>query len=1117
MAESSPPKSDWLSRMLAVTIEGPLPLLILLVALIGGIVALVITPREEEPQIVVPLADVMVSAPGLDARQIERQIATPLEKLLYQIDGVEYVYSMSRPERCVVTVRFFVGEDRVASLVKIYNKLYSETDRIPAAVKAWVVKPIEIDDVPIVIAVLWSDNPRLTGDHELRRLAEEIEHDLQSIKNTNKLEVTGGRPRQIRVELDPEALAARQTAPLDVAWAIDVSNKLLPAGEVQVLDREIVVDAGNFIQSAQDLRKLVINVVDGVPVYLDDVATVTDGPAEPTSYTWIGFGPASDKWQKYPHVYPAVTISIAKKKGSNAVWVAEEIEDYFSKLNRDIFPPEVNYRIIRNYGKTADDKINNLVSSLLVAVLTVVIFLGLFLGWRAALVVGIAVPICYGITLLFDFFAGYTINRVTLFALILALGLLVDDPITGVDNIERYLRTGRYSRRRGVILAMSEIRGALIMSTIAIIMAFAPLRFITGMMGPYMAPMAFNVPVSVTVSTVVAFLVTPWLAHKFIRPSSHPSGYDVTKSNLYRIYALLLKPLIVTQRRSWIFLTIVMVMFLVAMLFPALRLVPLKMLPYDNKDEFQLVVDMPEGTTLERTQGVVAALGAYLKTVPEIRDYTAFVGVPSPMDFNGMVRHYYLRQGAHYADIRVTLAERERRSQQSHGILLRIRRNLEAIAQNSKARIKLVEVPPGPPVISTITAELYGTKATPYADLRQAAKLLEKRLKQEPFVVDVDTSVEDDQQKITFVPDKEKAALSGIGTEDIAQTIRLANHGLIAGYMQISREVNPLPIVLRLPFDIRSSPHALTTLRVKGRPGITKVREKTGLRDAPQPIVPLAELGQPQWTQQDKAIYHKNLRPVVYVFAEVAGRTPAEVVLDVSSDMNKDAADNQAVPPERRTYLNPGGGLSWTLPDDIQTVWNGEGEWEITLRVFRDLGIAFGVALLGIFIVLRIQTGLSTITAIIMLAIPLSIIGIMPGFWLLNQLGDRVINGFPNPILFTATAMIGMIALAGIVVRNSLILVEFIHMALREGKALHEALLQAGSVRMRPIFLTAATTLLGNLVITLDPIFSGLAWAIIFGITASTMFTLFVIPVLYKLVYINKPGHGLPPGRDKEA
>jgi len=805
------------------------------------------------------------------------------------------------------------------------------------------------------------------------------------------------------------------------------------------------------------------------------------------------------------------------------VWVDSELRGVLQDIatdaggTREIFPPEVDYRIIRNYGQTANDKINNLVSSLLVAVLTVVVFIGIFLGWRAALVVGLAVPICYGITLSLDLFAGYTINRVTLFALILALGLLVDDPITGVDNIERYLRTGRRPRWRSVILAMAEIRSALVMSTIAIIIAFAPLRYITGMMGPYMAPMAFNVPVSVTVSTLVAFLVTPWLAYKVLKPSRKHAGYDVTETGLYRAYASSLKPLLRTPRRSWMFLAVVTLFFLVSMMLPALRLVPLKLLPYDNKNEFQVIVDMPEGTTLERTQGVVAALSKYLGTVPEVRDYTAFVGVPSPMDFNGMVRHYYLRQGPHNADIRVTLAERQRRTQQSHAILLRIRRDLEEIAQASNARIKLVEVPPGPPVLSTLTVELYGGKATPYSSLQEAAKGLEERLEREPFVVDVDTSVGDDQQRIVFVPDREKAALSGIGTEEVARTIRLANHGLVAGYMQIPREVNPLPVVLRLPIDIRSSPHALTALHVKGRPGITKIREKSGVRDAPQPIVPLAELGDFHWSMQDKVIHHKNLRPVVYVFAEVAGQAPAEIVLDVAGDLNQDSAESHRVPLEWRTYLNPGRGLPWTLPDGVKAVWNGEGEWEITLRVFRDLGIAFAVALLGIFLVLRIQTGLSAITTIIMMAIPLSIIGIMPGFWILNQIGERLIDGFPNPIFFTATAMIGMIALAGIVVRNSLILVEFIHMALREGKDLHEALIRAGAVRMRPIFLTAGTTLLGNLVITLDPVFSGLAWAIIFGIAASTMFTLFVVPVLYSLVYGRRPGHGLPPRRDIEA
>ena len=1117
MEESPSQKLDGLSRLLGRVMTGPLPLLLLMGAFLGGIVALMITPREEEPQIVVPLADVLVSAPGLSAQQVERQIATPLEKFLYQIDGVEYVYSMSMPERCVVTVRFYVGEDREDSLIKIYNKIFSHTDRIPDGVQSWVVKPIEIDDVPIVVAALWSENPNLTSDHKLRRLAEEIEHDLQSIENTNKLQVTGGRPRQIRVELDPSALAARRTAPLEVAWAIDVSNKLLPAGEVQVMDREIVVEAGDFIQSADELGKLVINVVDGVPVYLKDVARLIDGPAEPDSYTWIGFGPASDRLQNFSDVYPAVAISIAKKRGANAVWVAREVEDYFSKLKREIFPPEVHYRIIRNYGETANDKINNLVSSLLVAVLTVVIFIGIFLGWRAALVVGLAVPICYGITLLLDLLAGYTINRVTLFALILALGLLVDDPITGVDNIERYLSIRQRPRPLRVLLAIAEIRSPLIMSTIAIIFAFAPLHYITGMMGPYMAPMAFNVPVSVIMSTVVAFLVTPWLAYKLVKPSPGDSPYDITETRLYRLYASLLRPLLSTNSRSWVFLAVVALLFFVSALLPAFRLIPLKLLPYDNKNEFQVVVDMPEGTTLERTQGVVTALTTYLRSVPEVRDYTAFVGMPSPMDFNGMVRHYYLRQGAHYADIRVTLAERQRRSQQSHAILLRIRRDLERIAEASGALIKLVEVPPGPPVISTVTAELYGRKATPYTSLQEAAKGLEERLKREAFVVDVDTSVGDDQEKIIFVPDKEKAALSGIGTEDIAATIRLANQGLVAGYMNIPTEVNPLPVVLRLPLDIRTSVDALTTLHVKGRPGITKIREKSGIRDAPQPIVPLAELGTLHSLVQNKIIYHKNLRPVVYVFAEVAGRTPAEIVLDVSSDMNKEVTNGRPISLDRRTYLNSGGGLPWKLPEGIQVVWKGEGEWKITLRVFRDLGIAFAVALLGIFLVLRIQTGLSAMTAIIMLAIPLSIIGIMPGFWLLNHLGERVVAGFPNPILFTATAMIGMIALAGIVVRNSLILVEFIQGALREGKDLREALVQSGAVRMRPIFLTAGTTLLGNLVITLDPIFSGLAWAIIFGIGASTMFTLFVVPVLYNLVYGNKPRHGLPPRRDVET
>ncbi len=1088
--------------------DSPMPAMLILLALLSGAVALWLTPREEEPQIVVPIADVIVNAPGLSAQQVERQIAVPLEKLLHQIDGVEYVYSVSRNGGCVVTVRYYVGEDREESLFKIYNKVFSNSDQIPDAVTSWVVKPNEVDDVPIVVAALWSDDPERFGDHELRRLAEEIEQELQSITATNRVYVTGGRPRQIRIELDAEALAARRTAALDVAWAIQVSNQQIPAGEIQQRNQAIVIEAGTFFGDADDLRSMVVNVVDGVPVHLSEVAQVIDGPGGPVDYTWIGFGPADANEQERDDVYPAVYISVAKQKGSNAVWVARDVLQRLAELEHRVFPPGVHVRIIRDYGQTADQKVDDLVSSLGVAVLTVVIFIGVFLGWRPALVIGLAVPICYGVALGLDLLGGYTINRVTLFALILALGLLVDDPITGVDNIERFFRIGGRKPRAAVIAAMSEIREALIMSTIAIILAFAPLFFITGMMGPYMAPMAFNVPLAVIASTVVAFVVTPWLAFKILRRTPGNEPYDVTTTFTYRLYNRILRPMLANRTRAWLFLGFVAVLFFGSAAMPMFRLVPLKLLPYDNKNEFQIVINMPEGTTLETTENVARDFAEYLRTVPEVKDISAFVGTPSPMDFNGMVRQYYLRTGAHMADLRVTLADRHARKQQSHAVLLRLRSELEAIGRAHGADVALVEVPPGPPVIATIAAEVYGEETTPYTDLQNAARTVAERLKREPFVVDVDSSVQAEQRRIVFETDKEKAALSGIATEDIAKTIAMGTAGMVAGYLQIPTEVGPLPIRLRLPMEQRNSIDNLSAFHVKGRPGITKIRDAGGVRDAPTPLVELGELGHFTETVQDQPIFHKNLKRVAYVMAEGAGRMPAEIILDVGADHG---AESSALRPlAARTYLSNGGNDAWRLPDDITVVWNGEGEWDITLRVFRDLGIAFGVALVGIFIVLYVQTGLASIAGIIMLAIPLSMIGIMPGFWLLNQFGERIVEGYPDPVLFTATAMIGMIALAGIVVRNSLVLIEFVHLALKQGMVFTEALVQAGAIRMRPVFLTAGTTVLGNIVITLDPIFNGLAWAIIFGIAASTLFTLAVIPIVYYLVYERTPGHGLP-------
>lgn len=1104
------------ARIVDRFLDGPLPVLIILVSLIAGLAGLYLTPREEEPQIVVPLADVLVSAPGLSARQVERQVATPLEKLLYQIDGVEYVYSMSMPGRAIVTVRFYVGEDREKSLIKIYNKVFSNVDIAPKVVEAWVVKPVEIDDVPIIVATLYGEDPDKCDDHLLRRLAEEVEIRLQSVPNTGSISVVSGRPRAIRIEMDPEALAAHRTSPLDLDFALRASNLRLESGSFDRLNRTVQTRAGDFVGTPEELRNLVVNVVDGIPVYLKDVAKVLDGPAEPTSYSRIAFGPACEG-ERPEGFLPAVSVAVAKKKGTNAVWVAREVERKLEELKESFFPEGVHFQITRDYGETANDKVNELVEGLAVAVLTVVIFIGMILGWRAAFVIALAIPVCYGATLAINLLAGYSINRVTLFALILALGLLVDDPITDVENIERYFAMGRFKPRRNVLLAVQEVRPALIMSTIAIVLSFAPMFFITGMMGPYMRPMALNVPLTILMSMVVAFCVTPYLSLRLLKSGpNHEEEYDVRRTPLYRVYNALLRPVIRSRTLSWGFLLLVLALFIASVLLPAFRAVPLKMLPFDNKNEFQIVIDMPEGTTLESTDRVAGALGGVLRSAPEVRNFVQFVGVPAPMDFNGLVRHYYLRQGGHTAEIRVNLAPKEERLHQSHEIVLRLREELEAVAEAHGANIKIVESPPGPPVISTLAVEVYGEEQTPYATLLQGAKQVAERLRREPFVVDVDTTVEEDWEELVFVTDKEKAALSGVSTEDIARTLQIALEGSKGHFLQVPSEAHPLALTLRLPRERRSSAEALGSLYVKGRPGIAKVREGGNLRDAPLPVVQIRELGEFESTQVDKTIYHKNLRPVAYTFAEMAGRAPADAILDVGADLSPET-QARVVPLQDRTYFSIGGGDPWNLPTGTEAVWNGEGEWKITLDVFRDLGIAFGAALLGIFMVLFMQTGSASLTGIIMTAIPLTMIGIMPGFWVLNRLGERLVGGFPNPTFFTATAMIGMIALAGIVVRNSVVLIDFVHHALRAGMDLEEALVRSGAIRMRPIFLTAGTTFLGNVVITLDPIFSGLAWSIIFGIAASTLFTLGVIPVAYNLAYKNKPGHGVPVPMEEES
>jgi multidrug efflux pump subunit AcrB len=1109
------------AKLLSSVLASKLPFVILILSMLAGIMALNYTPREEEPQIVVPMIDVVVNAEGVNVQQMERLVTTPLEKLLAQVNGVEHVYSVTNNSQTIVTLRFHVGENRENALLNTYNKLHSNTDKIPAIVTNWRIKPIEVDDVPIVMLGLWSSDSTTVDDYGLRRLAEEVSTFLQAIDNTSEVNIIGGRSREIQVNIDPEQMTARAVAVADILNAIQASNTLQFHGNLALENKSFRLESGDVFRDIDTLKNTPINVIDGSVILLKDIAKISDGPAEQSSYTWIDF--ANGHQQKYYSSspsnnyasnngdHPMITISVAKQPGSNAVTVAQAVHDKIAMLKQSIFPHNVHVEVLRDYGETANEKVNNLTTSLAFAVFTVVVFIAVFLGWRSAVVVGLAVPICYGITLSLDLAFGYTINRVTLFALILSLGLLVDDPITGVDNIERYLKKKSGSLQDKIVAAINEIRVPLLMSTLTIVLAFVPLAFITGMMGPYMAPMAFNVPLSVISSTLVAFLVTPWLASKFIKPKSPTAlNENIEQSQGFsQFYRRMLTPLLESRKKGKFVLLIVFILFIVAAMLPVMRLVPLKLLPFDNKNEIQVIIDMPENATLEQTAAMAKTISNKVQQLPEIKAIASYVGTPSPIDFNGMVRQYYQRHAPYMADLRIILLDKTVREHQSHAIVLRLRQHLAPFSTNG-IKIKVVEVPPGPPVLSTLVGELYGDEFTQYSELQKAASIVEQRLNQEPHVVEVDSTVGDDQPRFRFISDKVKSALSGISTANINQVLAVANTGKIAGYLHIENEATPLAINVKLPIEQRETLADFYRLTIKGQAGIVQSTTPQGIDIAPQSIVSLGELGQFEQQINDKPIFHKDLKPVVYITADISGRTPASIIADVGSDLQSpNTSDtnnsvNEASEPNdwtKRTFLTSGGGQQWQLPDNITLSWSGEGEWSITLRVFIDMGIAFAFALTAIYIVLRIQTGSAALSGIIMSAIPLTVIGIMPGFFLLNQFGEREIANAPEPVLFTATAMIGMIALAGIVVRNSLILIEFITQARDRGEPIKEALIQAGAVRMRPVLLTAGTTLLGNLIITLDPVFSGLAIAIIFGIISSTIFTLLVVPIVYLLVF----------------
>jgi multidrug efflux pump subunit AcrB len=1053
-------------------LAGTPAIILLIISLCLGFGAILVTPREEDPQIVVPLADIFVQAPGASPQEVEKLVATPLEKLLWQIDGVEYVYSLSREGMAIVTVRFYVGEDREESLVKLHNKISMNIDIAPPIVQGWVIKPVEIDDVPIVNLTLYSDR---YDDHQLRRIGEEVLWRLSRLPNISRTTITGGRPREIRVELLTEQMSGHNISLLQIWNALKTADASITAGQIDRLNRRITVSSHSFLTSVTKVADLVVGVHNDRPIYLRDMAVIKDGPAEAEYYTRFGhsirFRQAHELVDK-PLTYPAVTLSLAKKRGTNAVDVSRSIIQEMEHLKNTIIPDGVEVDITRDYGRTAQEKVNDLLSSLGFAIVTVVALLFLTLGWREALVVAVAVPVSFSLALFMNYLFGYTINRVTLFALILSLGLVVDDPITNVDNIQRHIFMGIRKPFEATLFGVDEVLPPVIMSTIAIIVSFAPLFFITGMMGPYMAPMAANVPMTVTFSTVCALTIVPWMTYTLLR--NHPAiGKKTTDSEgkgvpswIYRTYEKVVSPFLYSGAMRYLLLAIILILLAFSASLVLLRQVPLKMLPFDNKNELQVVIDMSEGTTLETTDSVVRVFEDYLRQVSEVTNMVSYVGTHSPIDFNGLVRHYYFREGAHYADIRVNLAHKNIRTQQSHEILLRLRNDLMAIADATGAKIQLVEMPPGPPVLATVVVELYGTPDKTYDELIQAAEHIKKIMHDEPFVVDIDDMAETSRDRINFVLDLEKASLHGVSAQEIVRTLQIAVGGDAPATVHADFERQPLKVNMILPRESRSSIAGLSQIPVSTPSG---------------EVVPLAELADIVFEPENQTIYHKNLERVVFVMGEMAGQAPAEAILDMQSRLKKEP-----------------------LPPGIRAVWAGEGEWKITLEVFRDMGIAFAIAMIGIYVLMIIQTNSFLMPILIMLAIPLTLIGIMPGFWLLNLIAGGTIGGYDKLVFFTATSMIGMIALGGIVIRNSLVLIEFIQDALRQNIPVREAILQSGAIRMRPILLTAATTGLGAWPITLDPIFSGLAWALIFGLFASTLFTLVVVPVTYYAFYGKK-------------
>ena len=1032
-------------------------------ALLLGAFAVLVTPREEEPQIDVTFANVFVAFPGATTKNVENLVSIPMEQVLSEIEGVEHVYSVSRPGMGVLTVQFEVGKPATEALVRLYNAIYSNQDWRPenSGIMPPLVKPKGIDDVPIVTATLWTEDPE-RGTHDLLMVSHTLEAELKRVAGTRDVYTIGGAEDIVHVELDPQRVAGFGLTLDDLRHALTASNSVQHAGALIAGATEVSVQAGTFLSSRDDVAYLVVGMSGGRPVYLDDVAQISAGPDQAEQYSWFGTGPAAASLGISPVNHaPAVTLAIAKKPGTNAARIANAVIDRFEQLKGTIIPEGINVTITRNYGKTANDKAVKLIQKLVFATLSVVALMLFAMGWREAFIVGSAVVVTLAATLFASWAWGFTINRVSLFALIFSIGILVDDAIVVVENIHRHRGIRNIKLSELIPPAVDEVGGPTILATFTVIAALLPMAFVSGLMGPYMSPIPINASTGMLISLIVALVFTPWLSHRLLANARIHQQSEEQQSRLHRLFKTLMLPFLRENRgrpaRGVLYLVLTSVIGL-AMALAIVQLVVLKMLPFDNKSEFQIILDMPEGTPVETTARVLDALAEQVEKVTEVTDYQVYAGTAAPINFNGLVRQYYLREGGNVGDIQVNLIDKKHRDRSSHEIARAVRESLTPVAKEYDAAIKVVEVPPGPPVMSPIVAELYGPD---YDKQKLMARSLEQMFAKTVDIVDVDSSVEADANRFIIEVDRQRAALLGISQQSVTSVVSMALGGEDVTYVHQESEKYPIPIRLEVPVGAKADLESLLAL---------EVRSRTGQR------VPIAEIASVHELPWDDIIYHKDLLPVAFVTADMAGDldSPLYGMFDIYRQVNETNVEGQII--EQRLVSQPENPYYFSLKWD--------GEWQITYETFRDMGLAYSVGLILIYLLVVAQFRSYLLPLIIMAPIPLTVIGVMPGHALLGA-------------QFTATSMIGMIALAGIIVRNSILLVDFIKQEHLRGQSLDQAVISAAAVRAKPIALTALAAMMGAFFILDDPIFNGLAISLIFGILISTLLTLIVIPVLF--------------------